>query len=329
MKKSVLAIAVLGAFAGAASAQSSVTISGFVDANVIKNIGTTDKTMGDSGGSRLNFRGSEDLGGGLRANFGLEHRLTPGTGASTSAAFWNGFSTVGLSGSWGRVDLGHQYTPAFIHVQNKVDPFLGDTVADLRDVGMRFGALPGTATAPSPSHQGINNVLYKGKANTSVRVDNSIRYDFSANGLTASVSVAEQGTKAKRPTSFALTYGNGPLWVGYGFEANGDTNAKANAFGLTYNFGPAKLAVGANTGKNGANNTLKGTLVGVTVPLAGGDFKFGLAQAKMDGTVASSKTGIGYHYYLSKLTQVYVDAAKDSKAATSKTGYNAGVRVAF
>jgi len=309
MKKSVLAIAVLGAFAGAASAQSTVTIGGFVDANVIRDIGKTDKTVGDSGGSRLNFKGSEDLGGGLRANFGLEHRLTPGTGTSTNTKFWNGFSTVGLSGSWGRVDLGHQYTPAFIFVQNKVDPFLGDTVADLRDTGLRNGA------------------------NTTVRVDNSIRYDFSANGLTASASVADQGTNAKRPTSFALTYGNGPLWAGYGYEATGaqtTSAAKANSFGLTYDFGAAKLAVGASTGKDATSNTLKGTLLGVTVPLAGGDFKLGLAQAKKNGAVSSSRTGIGYHYYLSKLTQVYVDAAKDSKQATGpKTGFNAGVRVAF
>lgn len=309
MKKSVLALAVLGAFAGAASAQSTVTIGGFVDANVIKNIGTKDKTMGDSGGSRLNFRGSEDLGGGLRANFGLEHRLTPGNGTSTSGTkFWNGFSTVGLSGSWGRVDLGRQYTPAFIHVQNKVDPFLGDTVANLRDTGMRAGG------------------------NTTVRVDNSIRYDFSANGLTASASIAEQGANPNRPVSFAVTYGNGPLWAGYGYEATGaetTSAAKANAFGLTYNFGPAKLAVGASTGKNATNSTLKGTLLGVTVPLAGGDVKFGIAQAKTGGTVTSNKTGIGYHYYLSKLTQVYADAAKDSKVASNKTGYNVGVRVAF
>lgn len=309
MKKSLLAIAVIGAFAGTASAQSSVTISGFIDAGVGKTIGSADKTMLDSGGSRINFRGSEDLGGGLRANFGIEHRLTPGTGASTSAtAFWNGFSTVGLSGSFGRIDLGRQYTPAFIHVQNKVDPFLGDTVANLRDTGLRSGG------------------------NTAVRVANSIRYDYTGNGLTVSASVGDQGAAGKNPVSLALTYGNGPLWVGYGYEATGAeaaATAKANALGLTYNFGPAKLAVGFSTGNNAADQTLRGTLLGVTVPVGGGDFKLGVAQAKVAGNVTSQKTGIGYHYYLSKLTEVYVDAANDSKAAKEKTGYDVGIRVRF
>ena len=77
MKKSLLALAVLGAFAGAASAQTRVTVYGVVDAGVAyKNDGNpAGKTLGlDSGlqsGSRLCFKGSEDLGGGLSAIFTL------------------------------------------------------------------------------------------------------------------------------------------------------------------------------------------------------------------------------------------------------------------
>jgi predicted porin len=76
MKKNFLALAVLGAFAGAASAQTNVSIYGVVDAGInFKDNGaaTNAKTWGvDSGmqsGSRLGFKGSEDLGGGLSANF--------------------------------------------------------------------------------------------------------------------------------------------------------------------------------------------------------------------------------------------------------------------
>jgi len=309
MKKSLLAIAVLGAFAGAASAQSSVTISGFLDANLQKAIGSKDKAMGDSGGSRLNFKGSEDLGGGLRANFFIETRLNPKDGAQTSATtFWNGSSTVGLSGNFGSVNLGRQYTAAFSLVQNKVDPFLGDTVANLRDTGMRQGA------------------------NTTIRVASSARYDYSANGVSFALSVGDQGALAKNPVSLAVSYANGPLWAGYAYEATGAeaaATAKANALGVSYDFGVAKLAAGFNFGKNTADADVKGWLVGATVPVAGGDFKVGVAQSKLDDTVLSNKASVGYHYYLSKLTEVYVDVTRDGKVAAEKMGYDAGIRVRF
>ena len=75
MKKSLLALAVLGAFAGAAAAQSSITIFGIVDANVGKDIGSDDKRVGQGAQSRLGFRGVEDLGNGLRATFHFQTRF--------------------------------------------------------------------------------------------------------------------------------------------------------------------------------------------------------------------------------------------------------------
>jgi len=73
MKPSLLALAVLGALAGPALAQSSVTIYGIVDLGVGKNIGTKDKAVQESGAgvSRLGFKGVEDLGGGMAALFQL------------------------------------------------------------------------------------------------------------------------------------------------------------------------------------------------------------------------------------------------------------------
>ena len=73
MKKSLLALAALTAFAGAASAQSSVTLFGIVDlaATSIKNGSTTLKTLSPDqlNSNRLGFRGIEDIGGGMRAGF--------------------------------------------------------------------------------------------------------------------------------------------------------------------------------------------------------------------------------------------------------------------
>ncbi|MEO6364126.1 MAG: porin, partial [Caldimonas sp.] len=76
MKKSLLALAVLGTFAGVASAQSSVTLYGTVDmaGTFVKNDGSSRRLSLATNGinsSQLGFRGVEDLGGGLKAGFNL------------------------------------------------------------------------------------------------------------------------------------------------------------------------------------------------------------------------------------------------------------------
>ncbi|MFP5413339.1 MAG: porin, partial [Gammaproteobacteria bacterium] len=94
MKKSLLALAVLGAFAGAAAAQTNVTLYGIADAG----IGWTDTDKANADGiarvvsgtqstSRFGIRGSEDLGGGLKATFNIEAGVNWDTGAADST-FW-------------------------------------------------------------------------------------------------------------------------------------------------------------------------------------------------------------------------------------------------
>ena len=113
MKKSLLALAVLGAFANAASAQSSVTMYGRVDLSVGKPIGTANKGMFNGSGSRLGMRGVEDLGGGLKGIFNIETRFDADTGAAQNFGlttvnpagtaglanrFWGARSIVGVAG---------------------------------------------------------------------------------------------------------------------------------------------------------------------------------------------------------------------------------------
>ena len=78
MKKTLIALAVLGAAAGVAHAQSNVTIYGIVDTGFIKKSGQ-DVKMGENVSSRLGFRGVEDLGGGVKATFQLENWFEPAT----------------------------------------------------------------------------------------------------------------------------------------------------------------------------------------------------------------------------------------------------------
>src|ERR1019366_6140183 len=133
MKKSLLALAVLGAFAGAASAQSSVTLFGVVDESVnhIKNGDTTTTTMQSNmlNSNRLGFRGIEDLGGGLKAGFWLEAGMANESGVlggsnslggtaygstgANGASVFNRRSTVSLiSDKLGEVRVGRDYDPS-------------------------------------------------------------------------------------------------------------------------------------------------------------------------------------------------------------------------
>ncbi|MEO7336206.1 MAG: porin, partial [Caldimonas sp.] len=121
MKKSLLALAVLGAFAGVASAQSSVTLYGTLDVNgrYVKSDGQSRRLSEATDGinsSQLGFRGVEDLGGGLKAGFTLLTGTSPDTGRSsgeTSGKFFNRRATVSLLGGFGEVRLGRDYTPTF------------------------------------------------------------------------------------------------------------------------------------------------------------------------------------------------------------------------
>jgi hypothetical protein len=95
-------------------------------ATVTKSLGSSGFTLanGVGMGSRFGVRGSEDLGGGMRAIFTLEHRLdvtdgdtsgssSTGRGDTTNNKFWNGQAWVGLASGWGQVTFGRQYTPIF------------------------------------------------------------------------------------------------------------------------------------------------------------------------------------------------------------------------
>jgi len=303
MKKSLLALAVLGAFAGAASAQSSVTIYGKANVELGKAIGSIDKTINDTAGSRLGFKGLEDLGGGMAANFGFEHRFTFKDGAA-AANFWNGYSTVGLQGAFGNVRIGRDYTPAFLMTQNQLDPFGGDTQGAVR------GAL-------------IGNV---GK----FRTGSMVEYHVSAAGFNfgAQVGGSNENGGTKKPYSLAANYAAGPLFVTAAIEDPSGAKDKLYTVGARYNLGFATVSAGYSGGDNAAGTSVKGVLAGVNVPVGAGDFKLGYGKRNA-AFGESSKVGVGYHYNLSKRTKVFADYGRDSKAVGPKTGYDFGVQHNF
>lgn len=115
MKKSLLALVALGAFAGAAHAQSSVTLYGIIDEGFIfnnnaKGVHLYGLSSGVMQGSRWGMRGTEDLGGGLKALFVLENGFNVNTGGLGQGGLEFGRQAyVGLSSGFGTLTMGRQY----------------------------------------------------------------------------------------------------------------------------------------------------------------------------------------------------------------------------
>ena len=298
------ALAIVGA---SACAQSNVTIYGKFDLGVRKAVGTDNKEVATGSDGRLGFRGTEDLGGGLSTFFDLQHRFVPSTGQIDGAQFWKGIAVVGLQGGFGKVGLGRQYIAAFSLVQDQIDPFGADTVAGVRDIGMRVGGI------------------------TKVRIDSAIRYDLSMNGFNFAASTAEATPNGgpDRPMSVAVNWKSGPLFLAAGLEDPAGSKDRQWNVGAAYNVGSATLSAGYADGRTNAGLDAKGYVLGLNLPLGNGAVKAAYGTQKVDGTTTASKLGLGYHYSLSKRTTIYTDVGHDSKRASDKTGYDLGIKHVF
>ena len=314
MKKSLLALAVLGAFAGAASAQSSVTIYGLLDLAVTKGNGGTSPNAGANGAStayimkqsassRLGFRGSEDIGGGWSAQFQIEHRFTPDDG-QPAAIFWAGRSYVQITNAAiGSLYMGREYTPAFWPAV-KVDPFGWDGVGQIN---------------------GSQWALFRTNPGAGIRTPNTVGFKSrSFGGLTVqgAVGLSENGATSGRDVGFNVEYAGGPIYAGVGFEKITDgpiafADDQVVNFGFSYDLGFIKPMFHVASAKTGAGTKIKSRdiMFGLTAPIGPGKLKF--AVDRLDGDTSAgnttltnsqrSKFGIGYDYPLSKRTNVYAD----------------------
>jgi predicted porin len=328
MKKSLLALAVLGAFAGAASAQSSVTIYGSLDLAITKGNGGSAANPGANGASkawiekqsnssRLGFRGNEDLGGGLSAQFQIEHRFTPDDGAA-DAVFWQGRSYVQLtSAAAGSVYLGRDYDPAFWPAV-KSDPFGWDGVGQVSSMQRAGYADTGSGS--------------------SVRTSNTVGYKSpSLGGLTvqAAVALGENAVNIGRQQGFNAEYAGGPIYAALGYMKTTDGATDGNSLinlAFHYDLGFVKPIIYYARGKTANGNaTNKSIELAATAPIGPGKLK--AAWIRMDPQGANntqSKIGLGYDYPLSKRTGVYADLGmgkEDNK--TNNRAYAFGLKHTF
>jgi len=328
MKKSVLALAALGAFAGAASAQSSVTIFGVVDLNVMT-VDNGDRTysMGTDGmaSSRLGFRGVEDLGGGLKAGFWLEMGLQADTGnganawgnssRDTNALVFNRRATVSLSNQWGELRLGRDYTATFWN-WTVFDPF------GTNGVGSSTNLALGTEVTSA-----LSGTTY----GTLVRANNMAQYILPAGqfgpGLYGQAQVAAgENDRSNKYYGGRIGYAAGPFDVAGSYGLTDCLDLACNVdltnwnIGGSWNFGFMKLA--AFYGITEIDGTVAGAggtverdnwFVGISAPFGQWNFKasYGSTSTDASGIAArvngldATQWAIGADYNLSKRTALY------------------------
>jgi predicted porin len=315
MKKSLLALAALTAFAGAASAQSSVTLFGIIDLaarNVENGSAGSLKTLSTNGqaSSRLGFRGVEDLGGGMRAGFWLEGDISAdvGGGAKTTAAngstadpmTWNRRSTVSLMGNFGEIRLGRDYSTVFNNIA-AYDMWAYQGVATVGNVRPTIGAVNTTTGAITPS--GVTS---------GVRVNNAISYFTPAmGGFFAQVQVAAtEGATGNGFAGVRFGYAAGPLSVSASVNKTKKVNTMIddlNQFNVGGSYNLGFMTVQASYEKSDYSTTYqKIASGGVIVPIGAGNLKLNYIKTGGGNTQYSATLlGAGYVYNLSKRTSVY------------------------
>ena len=345
MKKSLLALAVLGAYAGVASAQSSVTLYGTVDLNgrYVKNDGTEKKlSLGRDGinSSQLGFRGIEDLGGGLKAGFLLlssvgadSGDIGAGQSATGSGKFWTRRSTVSLFSNAGELRLGRDYTPTFWN----------NTIFDA------FGT----------NGLGDSTHVLQMPSTTFVRADNSIGYFLPPNiggfygqfmAAAAEAGQAGQTSNNGRYLGGRIGFAAGPFDVAfaYGEQKNVplfDQKQKTYNLGGSWDFGFLKL-LGYLVRDDAPNLTEDRGSISAVVPLGQGEIHVGYSRSKLkvdSAPVCVTPIGGGacpgfdnsidqwaatYQYNLSKRTAMYGTISMLNNGDLSRAGVSSGTSIA-
>jgi predicted porin len=340
LRKPIIALfgAVATAHCPTVNAQSAVTPYGLIDMAVVRESGgsagsAAKLTSGVSLGSRLGFKGTEDLGNGLSALFVLESGFQGDTGTLGQGGLLFGRQAyVGLRGAFGSILVGRQYTPEYLVVAF-ADPFGSGYVADSKNIIATSG-------------------------NAFSRMDNTVKYlSPTVAGLTAELAVAPGevagDSAAGRQFGGSIGYATGPLQVRVGYHnRNNDTatlknttNARNMVVAAVYDFGVVKAhaVYSVNYGLNSsvlrntanpfgratipvASTDSRDALVGLTVPF--GPHALLASYIHKDDRTAlnqdANQMAIGYRYTWSKRTSVYaVHAHINNRNGASYTVGNA------
>jgi predicted porin len=360
MKKLLIATAALAMVAGTAQAQSSVTVYGVVDAGITELTTDTtasgattsikDKTTGNGGAytsQRLGFRGTEDLGGGLKANFVYEFGLNDNdgvaadvdSGTDNATPTTTRVATVGLSGSFGALDIGRQTT-------------IAEKAWGVGDVGSGNNFI-GRAYTSSVK---LNN-------SRSDRLINYVSPNFS--GFTVHAAIGERNNEATtvttadrvKETGFGVQYSAGALNAMIGYSKEDKTLNGARLAGATTGSNPEQLVIGANydfkmakafvtyaqaEDKNATSQVINDKDVmeiGVAIPFGKTTLQLSMFDGENKPTTTTKSDLSGYQvaalYAFSKRTTGYVVYGADETKTSGSTDkvekdtFGFGVRHSF
>ncbi|SAL43612.1 porin [Caballeronia humi] len=347
MKKKTLAasLALLGA-AGAAQAQSSVTLYGVIDAGLgyVSNANANGNHLygminGNLSGSRWGLKGQEDLGGGLKAIFQLENGFDVGTGQLNQGGREFGRQAfVGLTGdSWGTVTLGRQYDPSVDMVQGITgDNYFGSIMATPGDVDNYDNSLRTSNAVKyvSPNYAGFQFEGLYGFSNTAGATGQGQTWSGAATYNNGPLALAASYLYVNNPTANRATGWNSPSsdslfnsTVNIGYQtahsigiarAAGQYAFGPMTFGASYSFAQYKSDGSStfasqekySTGNAFVNYQLTpATLLGL-----------GYTYTKASGDTGAhyNQVSLGADYSLSKRTDVYAVGAYQKASGTQK-----------
>lgn len=335
----------LAGYANPALAQSSITIYGLADIGIqnIKNGNpagaTTSVSSGQVQGSRIGFKGTEDLGDGLKANFEIVEgiNLDTGTSAQGGRAFGRK-SVVGLSGDFGSVDFGRDKTINNLFI-DAFDPFSsgyinnGNGLSSLYFFGNNTPITqPPGASLTGPSAGRVNNAIFY----------NTPNWDGFRGSATYGFGEVAGDNKLGSSYGITLRYTNFGWDIGYSYSLEnqqvGSTNINnkrsANTFALAYQFGifkpvfiyekqKADLPYSGFIGKTDQKNF---SLAGTIQFDPANSVKLAFTKVIDDTLISNSRGQVGdakqyaiaYQHNLSKRTDVYVAYANATQDANSR-----------
>jgi predicted porin len=287
-----------------AAAQTNVQMYGIMDAAVSSedngvNGRNTVVNSGNQSSSRLGFRGTEDLGNGLKAIFNLEAGVAIDTGAGDSALFGRR-SVVGLEGEFGTITAGREYSP--------IASIAGAT--DISGQGFYGSNLSAFGTTSAAAGGRLTR-----------RLSNSVNYksaSLSGLKLLAAFSAAPNNVEPltgpnNNLKGVGLEYANGGLYVGGAFHtykrvANGDD--KEYAIGAAFKFGEVEVKANWLVADPEAATRFTQYNLGAALGVGAGKVFVNLQQNKLATGERGNAFAIDYSYSLSKRTSLYTGYAR-------------------
>lgn len=323
MQKKLIALALAGLVTAPVFAQSNVTIYGRADYGFMSRNGDSggspdvdrksEMASGLQAGSRIGFRGTEDLGNGLKAIFQLEYGIAMDAGLGGGLTNARN-SYVGVTGGFGTLIGGHLDGVRY-NVFGKYDAFANGNVANFTQMTAQVDRASNAIAYITPNFGGLTGTL---AYSTHIGASNPL-------GLAAQEASGNDGDGIL--TTAMLAYDNGPISVNLDAERirfNANAAPTSSAFGIekinvytlagSYDFGVVKLAalydiLRADGRNGGGDSDVRSWFVSAKAPVGGNvvlKATYGRTEDKDNDDTEATKWGVGGDYNLSKRTNLYL-----------------------